>query len=609
MSGATDVATPRLARAYRWCLKSYPKSYWDTVGDDVIALIAEVHANERHVLARECLSIVRAGLARRARLTRLKYWFPALLLAESAVALFFIGLAIRAVYEQHRSLRVSQIGADAIVLQLRTAWFLAYALPLLALAVLLSWLGVRAAQRIQVPVGERSGLSSLEVAVVLAQPVLLLAATVGPSLYQPFSVAEPLATAGLLGVGVLAIHQHRRLLQFRSQRAAFALALVCAGLPCLALGAAVTGGGGYSAGSNFADGFTNEIAVPTGGSLPVSVVCPAPGDCLVYGTSVLPLTEAGMRHFEVVAVSTGGDRWRAEPVPSDGSDPISTLACPTTAECYISGGIGQGDGAWPIARSLNGGRTWATLPASPPPPIENGFGLLACPAAQSCLVATNGGIAVTHDGGYSWAATLRIPAYHPRLLAISCPDARHCAVLADNGGHPSSTVLLYTSSDLGSDWIRHIVVSGAEVTANNLICTTRLRCLVGGYAESGEPALWLTSNGGNTWTQRRPAGVFPQACPTVEVCWAIDDAANGSRILQSEDGGLSWDRAADFPQGFRGLQFACATSESCTVVGTLSPTNLTDDAIISTTTGGRTWTAAKMPKLPARYLGRPSLLN
>jgi photosystem II stability/assembly factor-like uncharacterized protein len=170
-------------------------------------------------------------------------------------------------------------------------------------------------------------------------------------------------------------------------------------------------------------------------------------------------------------------------------------------------------------------------------------------------------------------------------------------------------VLLYTSSDLGSDWIRHIVVSGAEVTANNLICTTRLRCLVGGYAESGEPALWLTSNGGNTWTQRRPAGVFPQACPTVEVCWAIDDAANGSRILQSEDGGLSWDRAADFPQGFRGLQFACATSESCTVVGTLSPTNLTDDAIISTTTGGRTWTAAKMPKLPARYLGRPSLLN
>jgi photosystem II stability/assembly factor-like uncharacterized protein len=533
-------------------------------------------------------------------LIRLSFWFPVLLFAEAATALVFVGAAVWVVLEQPESVTISPLAAYAVVLHLRTAWLLAFILPLLALAALLCWLGVRAAHNVRTHGSDQPRWNTPDVAAVVAQPLLLVAAVAGPGLYQgPMPWTVLLIAALLLGLLVIGLHRRRLRLSVRSGTAGVALAVMYAALPALAFGAA--GAGGYPPTSNFAAGFTDQIAVPTGGSLPFSVVCPGPERCLVYAVSLAPVN--ALKRLGVLAVTSNGTTWRAEVLPTSVAGLPSNLACPTITRCYL-GGTPSGIS---IGRTNNGGRTWVSLAAT----SVSGFGNLACPAVESCVEAGSGGIAVTHDGGASWAMRLRLPIDAlVALNSVSCPSVGRCEVLVNE----SSTILVYTTSDGGDNWVRHTVATESVSQGFSIICLTSLDCLIGSNTISVSGAQfvalgWTTSNGGRTWTPRSDVRPVPQVCPSSHVCWTLGQSSTLSVMLRSENGGSSWKRVADLPGGFEGNTFACHTGDSCTVVGRVDLEKRLDSVIVSTTNGGRSWSETPMPLLQLEDRGQPRLLN
>lgn len=607
--------TPPLARAYRWCLKAYPKSYWTAVGDDLVGLIADLHAGEDRASGRECLSIVRAGLARRARMTRLRYFFPVLLLLQSAAAFVFIGLALRAVLEQRPAVGVGQpFTAYVIVLRLRTSSLLAYVLPLVVVAVLLSWLGVRAIRRVRTTTAEQPRLSKLDAGAVLAQPLMLLAAAVGPFIYRDVSASETASAIAALVLGLIVIVFHRGQLRHRFLSAAVLVALALVALPWLAVGVAGDHFGPsldplfnrYS-NFNFAAGFTDQIAVSTGRSLPVSVVCPAQGHCFVYGAVIEPPGGVPLQHFGVFAVTTNGTTWRAEPFPANSNTfgETASLACPTITSCYLRNALQQGRTTGTVARTSNGGRTWVALPASSP-----SLAALACPAVEFCVGTASTGIAVTHDGGESWTTVVSLRV-DESLRAISCADARDCAVVENQALKGRFTVLLYTTRDGGTDWVRHVVAVDVAAFGAELTCPTAIRCLVGGETVPAllDDVLWTTNDGGRAWAERSDLAPFPVICPSARACWSLEASTAASTVLRSDDSGLSWDRTAALPRHLEALNLACPTPLSCTVVGFIHSAKMFKSVIVSTANGGRTWSETLMPQLPLHYRLPPSLLN
>ena len=59
-----------LPRAYRYCMRAYPSWYRRAFGDDLVAVLDEAHAGEERPSARECASLVVAGLGRRVAAAR-----------------------------------------------------------------------------------------------------------------------------------------------------------------------------------------------------------------------------------------------------------------------------------------------------------------------------------------------------------------------------------------------------------------------------------------------------------------------------------------------------------------------------------------------------------
>jgi len=237
-----------------------------------------------------------------------------------------------------------------------------------------------------------------------------------------------------------------------------------------------------------------------------------------------------------------GDTWTRvfQGPPTGGIARVDLVVDP-----FVSGTLYQiADGQ--VSKSTDGGRTWSCFSVffptcSGPRLIVTGF--TVDPQSSERLYATNnlGLLYMSTDGGVSWTDGARIqPLFGAPVnrLAVSPTDPEIVyAWLAGGGSAGDRRPCFARSDDRGESWSPATL---ADVECGELSVDPEdgqiLRILVG-----PEHSLWTSRDGGETWTQGRPAPDLGKIQP--------DPAHPGTLLLAGSDGlfrsqdeGAHWSR-------------------------------------------------------------------
>ncbi|MGH3254680.1 MAG: WD40/YVTN/BNR-like repeat-containing protein [Streptosporangiaceae bacterium] len=260
---------------------------------------------------------------------------------------------------------------------------------------------------------------------------------------------------------------------------------------------------------------------------------------------------------------------------SESGGTTSTLydvGCLTSSHCFAVGDAGT------LLATTNGGRTWSREASPTGAPLYR----IACAPPTSCyVIARPGTILVTHDAGAHWAAHA-LPVHVPGLALAGCVvgDASNA-----QGEVPCRLGLLDISCP--SALTCYAVATGPGGWNTNPLSPD---------AGPGS-SLWLTQNGGATWTSQPIArgvvcngdcGSTPYGYPLEWVscapsgpCWA-----GGNQLIGSHEGfaaawlmtpapGGSWRLEPGCPPGTCSEPVtdvgACPTSTGCYAVNNSSP--------------------------------------
>ena len=195
-----------------------------------------------------------------------------------------------------------------------------------------------------------------------------------------------------------------------------------------------------------------------------------------------------------------------------------------------------GTAAGHVSKSVDGGRTWRMLPASPSPISA----LTIDPANPQILFAAVEGawtdgkghstIAMTSDGGATWRTVL---SRDGDLWAIAVDPARPGTVYA------VGTAGVLVTADDGLTW--QSAGSAPDVNPGALALDPRDPGTL--YVSSWEKGVFRTADGGRTWsalgeTLSGPIAIDPQAPSTLYLGTTTDG------IVKTVDGGKTW-RPAD----------------------------------------------------------------
>jgi photosystem II stability/assembly factor-like uncharacterized protein len=238
--------------------------------------------------------------------------------------------------------------------------------------------------------------------------------------------------------------------------------------------------------------------------------------------------------------------------------------CLTAAHCFAVGGDGT------LLATTNGGRTWhhETIPTKAP------LYRVACAGRASCyVIARPSTIWVTHDAGAHWAART-LPVHVPGLALAGC--------VAGDASSPQGE----TPCRLGL----------LDISCPSASTCYAVATLPGGWdttpvskASGAGSSLWLTRNGGTTWTRQAiPSGVvcngdcnagvfygYPLewvACAPTGPC-----LAGGNQLIGSHEGFAAAWLVTPAPGGHWRLEPGCPAggcSEPVTDVGVCPARNL-----------------------------------
>jgi photosystem II stability/assembly factor-like uncharacterized protein len=360
------------------------------------------------------------------------------------------------------------------------------------------------------------------------------------------------------------------------------------------------------------------LPMPSGFAPTTPLACGGPSDCAAGGTyNGQPV---------LVTTSDGGHTFTIDPLPS-GVGTLYQLSCPTSQFC---GGL--------VATSVNGndvpidatflstkddGANFADAP------VEAGDSMqeIACTTNLNCTVVgtndavgmndwTAGVVAVTTDGGQSWAAGALPAGFGVSYLStLSCADALHCLLTGDiaitienppecatlhnpPNVHPPTTTAP-TPTTLPSAAVQAIsnVESqlASEANLQEANSSGGFGCFgTGSSAKTNGGDIATTTDGGLTWTpDQLPTDVArPEfsglTCPTDTECWAsgseavlqqIGNTSDGgpSMLLGTNDDGQTWSRVTftvpSTAPNYEGQSYlnigsiSCATADVCAAVG------------------------------------------
>lgn len=237
-----------------------------------------------------------------------------------------------------------------------------------------------------------------------------------------------------------------------------------------------------------------------------------------------------------------------------------------------------------VARTVDGGRTWAGIPA-PAAALGGGSGVTGIRFAD----ARNGwafgpDLWSTHDGGATWRR-VAFPAGGIRALEAGRGVVYAGVAAARSGG----SVLL--SSPVDRDAFSPVPGTDGYTAAVALALHGKA-----GFVLAGDPTTnLLGTDDGTAWTARArpcPGGgsliAAATATDVVSVC-ASDPAAGSSTktVVVSHDAGRTWSTAGTAPRGGQVSGVAAASPTTFVVAASSGASYL-----YRTTDGGRTWSTA-----------------
>jgi photosystem II stability/assembly factor-like uncharacterized protein len=210
---------------------------------------------------------------------------------------------------------------------------------------------------------------------------------------------------------------------------------------------------------------------------------------------------------------------------------------------------------------------------------------------------------VTHDAGDTWQQSI-LPLTISGASPLTCIDADICAAL---GVDASGAATLLETTGGGASWVT--AAGPSDLTSANdvteLSCTSAASCVAVSAdpdGSTGAAMSFVTDTGGASWRESAlPAGFVParlQCFPSGScVVAGLAQAAQGSTILRSTDGGITWSPAS-VTSGLGPLtSLSCADSSDC--VATFFGGDRSATEVLTSTDGGASWNAVAAVGLPA----------
>jgi photosystem II stability/assembly factor-like uncharacterized protein len=132
-----------------------------------------------------------------------------------------------------------------------------------------------------------------------------------------------------------------------------------------------------------------------------------------------------------------------------------------------------------------------------------------------------------------------------------------------------------------------------EVQESGITCPSPEDCLVAGW-----PSGYLTTDGGQTWSDTSARVEDAVSCPTTRRCEAVGTTGALSTFPESDayvstDGGRTWHAQAIPAKGVTLEDVACPSASACDVLGRVRQTE--GDVVLRTTDGGVSWTRLPLP--------------
>jgi photosystem II stability/assembly factor-like uncharacterized protein len=295
--------------------------------------------------------------------------------------------------------------------------------------------------------------------------------------------------------------------------------------------------------------------------------------------------------------------------------PVLAASGPVFATAGAAGRLWAAEPAGSVIRfltSTDGGRHWRALgqlaspvPLTPDvrvslaagPPGSPGLAWASVFDQLSCAMhGCEAFLLHSADGGQSWRPVTLADSYPdecgPDGIAFSAaPDGSAWAATGRNGAAcspPLGLLYRYGSPGEGSAWQplppwQLTQVSSLDAVSKDVA-----------YAVGGQGLLARTSDGGQHWTQLRPAlapaGLVDVLSPGTAL--AAQDAGDAGAILRSADGGRSWTELADLPGVITQLYFPVPADGVAATYQAGVPAGTPAWRLWHSRDAGRTWQAA-----------------
>lgn len=246
------------------------------------------------------------------------------------------------------------------------------------------------------------------------------------------------------------------------------------------------------------------------------------------------------------------------------SVPLSSVGCTLNDVCVALGTSGTTLGPHAVAEFSTPKGRWfnLALPNTASPLLVT----TACSSSQ-CLIGGSqpGSDLLWRFSAFSHAITVATaPPGGVGITALSC-DALNCAatdVLA------TGVARLSLSADGGLNWTKPLPLTWARSdVVTSLSCGAVSACMVSATTAQRHVNLYVTSDGGLTWSQRTAPGSWTSLSSItcqLRHCIALARAGTTSVVVRSHDFATTWS-SVSLPQQANAL--ACSTLSRCVVVG------------------------------------------
>ena len=180
------------------------------------------------------------------------------------------------------------------------------------------------------------------------------------------------------------------------------------------------------------------------------------------------------------------------------------------------------------------------------------------------------------------------------IQAVSCHLPKTCAILDFTKSGPR----FLSTDDGGLTWSTPVSVGvPSQDTVTSLSCPSTLDCIASFLNASNGIEVYVTRDGGSTWTLRTGSSTITWSALTslhcvAKQCLGLATLFTGWRIERTENFGRSWKKVASLPSSI--LSLSCTTLDHCVVGG------MTGDSSpwLATVDSGSV-TAAKLKYVPS----------